>query len=648
MNSQHKHFYEFGGFRLDPKERRLQRNGQTLSLTPKAFDVLLLLVENEGHVLRKDEFLEKVWAGSYVEEKNLADNISLLRKVLGDNPKEPAFIETVSRLGYRFVADVQEVEEDGADVLLHERERGRFIVEDEHDAAPAGAELIEVTGRKSLPAPVKSRNRTALVVLTLALGIGVVLGALALWRNRQQGTAPVTRSIAVLPFKPLVAESADPALELGITDALISKLSNIRQVVVRPTNSVLKYTSEEQDLQAAGRELGVDVILDGRVQKAGDRIRLSVQLIRAADGVPMWAEKFDHEFKDIFTVQDAISARVADALALKLTGEEKKGLAKRYTDNVEAYQLYLKGHHHWGTFNRSELLTSINYYNEALKIDPNYALAYTGLANAYSVIGIYGPLPASEAMPKAREAVEKAIALDDELAEAHSALGGNKIFYERDWPGAEREFKRAMALNPNLTDPHSLYGYWLQAMGRADEAVAEIRRAKELAPTWFVPNRDYLWGLLMARRYDEAIEQSRQMARLEPADYFAYCVLGEAYTFQGRYEEAEAEFHRALVNVKERPVRLLAALGYLHAVTGKKDEASKLIAQLNERSESRPLIYIAQVYAGLGERDRAFATLDEAYKERYPMLWRVKVQPEFDSLRSDSRYAELMRKLNLE
>jgi TolB-like protein/DNA-binding winged helix-turn-helix (wHTH) protein/Flp pilus assembly protein TadD len=658
-------FYEFGPFRLEEKERRLLRDGEevTLSesgrterLTPKAFDLLLLLIKQSGQMVGRDELMERIWPGTFVEDNRLSDNISTLRKFLGDRPRDPQFIETIPKHGYRFLADVREVR--GETIAILDHTKTYVVIKDERetpsaDAPDANGYAMQHTFTPVLPPGGKSRRR--LNPLAIAAGC-VLLGALAvaiysaLKRKSEQpaGQALMARSIAVLPFKPLVSSSSDPALELGMTDALINKLTNIRQITVRPTSSVLKYTSDGQDLRAAGSELGVDVLLDGKVQKADDRIRLSVQLLRASDGTPFWADKFDEKFTDIFAVQDAISDRIASTLALQLTGEEKRGLAKRYTESVEAYQLYLKGHHHWRTFRRAEVQTSINYFNEALKKDPNYALAYSGLAFAFSVIGINGPLPAREAMSRSREAAQRALELDDNLAEAHIALGAVKVFYEWDWPGAEREFKRALELNPNYADAHNLYGYYLQAMGKGDAAVLEMKRAKELAPEWRVPNNDYLLALFSARRYDEAIEQSRQVTKLDQSNYFAYTILGQSLAQQGRYEEAAAEHERAVSLPAQQPTsRALTELGYFYAVTGKKGEALKIIERLKEKAEPKMPFDVAEVYAGLGDKDQAFAWLDRSVKERFAFTWKVVIMPQFDGLRSDPRYGALLRRMNL-
>jgi DNA-binding winged helix-turn-helix (wHTH) protein/TolB-like protein/Flp pilus assembly protein TadD len=647
------HCYEFGPFRLDAAEGQLLCAGREIPLTPKAFQLLQALVQNSGHVLDKDALIARVWADSFVEEKNLADNISILRKALGDDPKEPRYIKTVPRRGYRFVAEVREIVEDGQELLLRERERARFVIEEhdleeEHELSPAQARALEATPRESLPATNLLRRwiRPALVVVALALTTGLTLGAYTFWKNRRGGSAPLARSIAVLPFKPLLGGSADPALELGITDALITKLSNIRQVVVRPTNSVLKYSVEGQDLRVAGSELDVDMLLDGKVQRLGDRIRLSVQLVRASDGTPVWAEKFDEKFTDIFAVQDSISEKVASALALKLSGEERRGLSKRYTDNVEAYQLYLQGRYHWRKFKQDDLLTSINYFNAALKIDPNYALAYAGLANSYNVINIWGPLPAEEVLPKAREAAQKAVDLDPDLAPARVALGANKLF-AWDWDGARRELERAIELDPTM-DGYAPYGYYLHAMGRTEEALVQLRRVKALAPEWQIASNDVLWGLFYARHYDETIAESRQAIGLDPNEFGSYYLLGQAYAQKGRYSEAIASLEQGYeVASPDQKPRLLAERGYVSALTGDKAKAAEAIGRLKEKPIRLTPFLIAEIYAGLGDKDRTFVWLNKACDELVPFLWEVRVMPQFDSIRSDPRYAALLQRMNL-
>ena len=647
--------YEFGPFRLDTTEQQLWRDGEELPLTQKAFKLLMLLVENNGHVLDKNELIEKVWPDSFVEEGRLTDNISTLRKALGDDRKSPHYIKTVPGRGYRFVADVREVREEA--VALVERTRAHIIIEEEHASPLAEASnanehaFREKTIAPALPAASTARRGLHPAVIAFACVLGGVLAVATYFVLRSKTEqpavqAPLAKSIAVLPFKPLVAASADPALEMGMTDALISKLSNIRQITVRPTSSVMKYTREGLDMRAVGAELKVEMLLDGTVQRAGDRIRLSVQLVRVSDGTPMWADKFDKEFTDIFAVQDAIAEKVASALALQLTGEERQGLAKRYTDNAEAYQLYLKGRFHWRTFRMEDLFTSINYYNAALEKDSNYALAYAGMAKSYNVISLYNPHYSAEAVDRARAAAQKAVELDPDLAEAHVALGANKLF-AWEWDEARRELERALELDP-ATDAHTPYGYYLQAMGRPEEALTHLRRTAELAPEWQTARQDVLWGLLYARRYDETAAECLRAMSLDPNDFASYYMLGQTYAQTGRPAEAIAILERGFrVADEHRRQEMLAEIGYVYGVTGERGRAAEIIGRLRQVEDRYTNMLVARVRAGLGERDEAFRSLYAACDERCPFLWEVRVMPQFDSLRSDPRYADLLRRMNL-
>jgi DNA-binding winged helix-turn-helix (wHTH) protein/TolB-like protein/Flp pilus assembly protein TadD len=655
MSDSAQHLYEFGPFRLDAVEQQLWRDGVEIPLTPKAFGVLLLLLKHRGHALSKEDFMREVWANTIVEEKNLTDNISILRQALGDTAQEQRYIKTIPRRGYRFVADVREVTEDGnLDLLVHETSQSRIVIEEEVEPPP----VIDVSPAEFHPqaAPAQltgKRARPKWLIPFLILASGVLLGGIVIaarfWKRPVTPSGPAARTIAVLPFKPLVAEAGDPALELGMTDALITRLSNIRQITVRPTSSVLKYSTPGQDLKVAGQELGVDVLVDGKVQKAGDRVRLSVQLLRAGDGTPFWGESFDENFTNVFALQDRVSERVAAALSLQLTGEEKRGLSKRYTESAEAYQLYLKGRHHWMTFRRADLMASLNYYNEALKKDPTYALAYCGLSNAYQVIALYGPLPATEALPKAHEAAYKALALDDSLADAHASVGAVKIFYEHDWPGAARELKRARELDPNNMDVHELYGYYLQAMGRTDEAVAEFKAAMQMAPAWSVAANDLIEGYFDARQYDEAIRVSREIIRLEPDNSRANQVLGMALTQKGQFPEAIAALEHAVETGGEfGRAKALTQLGYTYAVAGRKADALRVIEELKKDPNAWLSFHLARIYVGLGDKEQAFAYLQKAADDRFGFLYDMRFLSQFDPLRGDPRFAALLRRINLE
>jgi DNA-binding winged helix-turn-helix (wHTH) protein/TolB-like protein/Tfp pilus assembly protein PilF len=657
-------YYEFGPFRLDTAERQLWRDDEEIPLTPKAYAVLNLLIRHSGRTLSKEDFMREVWADSFVEEKNLTDNISILRQALGDDAKNQKYIRTIPRRGYRFMADVREIKDGEIDFILHERSRAHIVVHEESAEPAANTSPEKQTSLREQPSggddlpEEKTRwwTRPFFIISICALVAALSFAGYLLLRNKtrvestQTSSSLSAKSIAVLPFKPLTAESRDEYLELGMADALITKLSNIRQITVRPTTSVMKYKGEGLNLRTIGSELGVDVLLDGRVQKVGDRIRLSVQLVRASDAAPVWGENFDENLTDVFALQDRVSQRVASALSLKLTGEEKKGLAKRYTDNVEAYQLYVQGRAQWSSFSPSGLMTSINYYRAALEKDSNYALAYAGIAGAYNVIGIYGPLTAREAGPKAREAAEKAIELDDQLSQAHLALGTEKLLYEWDWEGARRELMRAIELDPN-TDGHAPYAYYLEAMRRSDESLAELKRAKNLAPGWELANSDYAWHLFIERRYDEAIGFSEQELRLNPDSAAFYMVLGMVHAQQGKYDQAVSELRRGSGVARQRdanaPLFSEAELGVTYALMGRRQDALKQVALVQKSRISWAPFWAAEIYTALGEKDTAFAWLEKGYEARFPFLWEVRSYPQFDSLRDDPRYGDFLRRINL-
>jgi DNA-binding winged helix-turn-helix (wHTH) protein/TolB-like protein/tetratricopeptide (TPR) repeat protein len=650
MTTNSRPFYGFGPFRVDQSERLLLRGEDVVPLTPKAFEMLLVLLESSGRVLTKEELMKRVWPDSFVEEANLSHNIYKLREALGQGSNGEKYIETVPRRGYRFVAKVTEVQDGGTDLLVEEHSRAHIVIE-EDDTPPNGSEtkIAPAERRVALPAHVgrrSSANQPLLIAGCIAV-IGLILGLIYFLPRRGAhlvSGAPL-RSIAVLPFKPLVSSERNESLEIGMAETLITRLSSLNQIIVRPTSSVRKYTDLQQDSIGAGRELKVDSVLDGNIQKSGDQLRVTARLVRVSDGSTIWADKFDTKVADLFSVQDSISEKVVSALALTLTGEQKKGLSKRYTDNVAAYQLYLQGRYHWSTFRPADMVSSLNYYRAALDKDPKYALAYAGIAVSYSTIGIYGPLSAREAGAKSLEAARKAVELDDELAEAHVSLGVVKLLYDWDWEGARGELERGIQLDPNTTG-HTPYGYYLAMMGKWNESLAELERTSDMSPGWQPASNDVLWTLYASRRYAEAIDRCEQAIKLDPNNGGAHWVLGQLQTQKGMYKEATATLQQAL-KLDGADLRISADLGYVYALSGETDRAMAIISQMKGSPASLSYYLIAEVYTGLGNKDQAFAWLDKAYEERFPFLCDVRVTPQFDSLRSDPRYVTLVRRMNL-
>ena len=640
MSDTPKKVFEFGPFRLDCAERVLVRDGQPVPLTLKAFDVLTLLVEKNGHLVEKDELMNHVWAGSFVEEGNLKVTVSMLRKALEDNQLENRFIETVPRRGYRFVASVRELSTETSEIVVRERTTATITVGGDEKTAqsPHRPTLIEQK---------RSSRRRWQVGLAGAVVLGLAIAGVYIWRNRPAPSTEV-KSVAVLPFRPLVAENRDEALELGMADALITKLSNLKQIVVRPTSSILKYQDNQPDPLAIGREQKVDLLLEGKVQRSEDKIRVTVQLVRVADGLPVWAGKFDEKFTNIFSVQDSISRQVADALVSQLSGEQRQQLAKRYTDNVEAYNLYIKGRFFWNKFTPDGLEKAIDYYKQAIALDPNYALAYTGLSVAYNVQGAFGVVPPAQTWIDARRTAQRAVELDDTLAEAHSALGGVKLLYEWDWAAAEKELKRAIELNPNYAEAHELYGFYFWVVGDFGKAFAEIKRALELSPTSPILNLDLATMFYYQGKNDDAIATYRTVRELDPNMLGLLFIPAQAYERNRQYDRAIEECERA-ISAFGRDPGVLSALGYAYGNSGNREKAADIIRELETKWKARyfsPLI-IALAYAGAGNKDGAFVWLTKAFESRDPQLIWLTVEPQFESLHSDSRFQALVRQMGL-
>ncbi len=648
--------YEFGPFRLDPTEHTLLRGDQVVALTPKAFETLALLVQKSGHLVRKDELIESVWHDTVVEESNLNVIIHTLRKALGDDPRESKYIETVAKCGFRFVAEVRKAEEHEQTASAPTNGSGSVKVATQSSFAEQINAVHSATlSPSSLPRP---RDRRRLVVLVLSI-IAVVLTAtsISVWRSNRRPTtaaAPPTqvRSIAVLPFGVLSSEKGDEYLSLGLADALITSLSQTRQVIVRQTEAVAKYQNTGKDPLEAGREQGVDAVLEGQVQRIGDRVRVSARLVRTSDGTSLWADHFEEKFTNIFAVEDAVAEKVARTTVLAMNGAGEapttERLTKRYTENNEAYEAYLKGRYMWNKRTVDSLQKALGYFQQALRLDPNYSLAYVGLADTYTLLSFFTLAAPSDAFPKAKEAAEKALAIDPTLAEAYTALGQYKAYYEWDWNGAEVEFQKGIALNPNYPLLHHWRSLNLIAMGRMDEARAAMQRALELDPLLLVSNVnlgriDYYEG-----RYDQAIKQYQRALELDKDFMRTHLRMGLAYVQQGRYHEALTEYNKALEIAGDTP-QIRAHIAHVLAISGKRSEALIELAKLQERAKRQyvPPYDIALIYVGLGENDKAFAWLEKAYDDHSTEMIYFKVDPLLAPLHSDPRYQNLLRRMKL-
>ena len=643
MTKDSKHFYEFGPFRLDAAEQQLWRDGEEIALTPKAFGVLLTLIRNSGHAVSKEEFMREVWPDTIVEEKNLTDNISILRQLLGDSPQEQRFIKTVPRRGYRFVTDVREVTDGNHDLVVHETSQSRIVIQEEIEPN----DVID-------SAPVPRRWNPWVVFVAGALGLGVIIiGFYLLKRTTETKAAHSTamvKSIAVLPFKSLVTGNSDPALELGMTDALITRLSNIREVVVRPTSAVLKYHTVTQDALAAGREQGVDALLDGKVQKSGDRVRVTVQLIRVSDGVPLWGHEFDESLTNIFLVQDSISQQAVRALTLRLTSDEQKRITSRYTENVEAYQLYLQGRHFMEKRTIEDLRRSLSYFQQAIDLDAKFAPAYSGIAYSYHLLVFYNGLTPEEGYPLAKQNALKALEIDPALAEAYASLARIKEAYDNDAAAAGENYRRAIELNPNYASAHRQYSRYLLKIGRVGEAVAEARRAQEIDPLSLIANAILAEMSYYDRQYDQTLKYMRRVREIDAAFQTRYIgnYLYLTYMQKGMYEEAIIENARRLSDrAPEKEAETVAAFKGSYRASGVKGIWQKQIdvAQRNQQGDPDLVFFMAEAHTHLGEKDQAFIWLNRALDQKHPAMPPIRYDPDYETLHSDPRFEALLRRV---
>jgi len=654
MSTQEKQRYEFGPFRLDTEEDQLFRDGERVPLTHKAFEMLRVLVENSGHVVAKDDFLQKIWPDTFIEEGILTVNIANLRKALGEDRGAHRYIETVPRRGYRFVAPVREVRDENVG-LVKEGPSGIQVITEEKESKTQGHGDTETPGKAedhilgaSLRYLVSVSRLKALVAFMLLICLAVAL-SLVWIRTKPNPTSPLAvRSIAVLPFKPLAAERRDEAVELGMAETLITKLSSIRQVNVRPISSVRKYTGIDQDPIAAGRELQVDAVLDANLQWDGDgRIRVTARLWRVSDGSAIWTDKFDEQFATILMAQDVIAERVAAVLMPRLTGEEKRQLAKHYTDSAEANELYLRARLFSEQGSVVGYETGLKYFEQAIEKDPEYALAHAGLAVTYLNLGTRGLLPPEASwQKKAEAAARRAVELDDTLTEAHGALGFVML---HDWhfSTAEAEFKRALELDPSSMEACYRYSYFLRVVGRFDEAIAYAKRAREINPVSVISNTGLARALGDSGQHDKAIEQFKQALEIDPKFVPALAGLAGVYAAKGMYEEAIVETKKAIAvdNSAQRRGQL-TGLGRLYAQSGKKQEAEMVLGELKEHAKKEyiPSYNFALLYESLGDKAQALAWLEKAYGERDLALIELG-RKGFDSLRSDPRFVNLLRRI---
>jgi DNA-binding winged helix-turn-helix (wHTH) protein/TolB-like protein/tetratricopeptide (TPR) repeat protein len=622
MDADKRTVYEFGEFVLESGRRRLLRrdSGEPIALTAKAFDTLLHLIEHRGETLDKDTLLGAIWPGVVVEENSLTQSVSALRQVLGETRAENRYIATVPRKGYRFVGEVTE----------------RIAL-----AAPA------VTAKPAGPVGADSKRSPRLLWVSAAvLAVLVAIGTFLIQQGRDGHSAPpAIHIVAVLPFKPLLRTERDETLELGMTESMIASLGAHAGLTVRPLSSVRRYGSIEQDPLVAGRELHAESVLDGSLQHRGDRLRVSIRLLRVADGRQLWAHQFDGNVAGILGVQEEISAKVADTLSARSTAASGLSPALGGTKDSTAYLLYASGRYALARSTESSLVLGIGYFEKAIERDPQFALAYEGLADCYMVLGVFGMRAPAETLPRARDAVLKALQIEPRLAGAYGTLGHIKMQYDRDWAGAEADFARAIALNPSLSEPHLYWGVLLGMRGELDHGLEELRQAQQLEPLLTVAKTRVASLLYFAHRYDEAIAQIKESLALDDRPGIAHALLGRIYLHTGRYDLALAEFAK----IRGPTPGSFGDVGQALALSGRRAEALAELDRVIKLSTQRYVSAgdIASIYASLDDTENALVWLDRALQQRASTLGFLAQNPTFDKLHDDPRFAAIVDRVGL-
>jgi DNA-binding winged helix-turn-helix (wHTH) protein/TolB-like protein len=659
VSQEAKHCYYFGPFRLNAEERLLLRNSEAVSLPPKTLDLLLVLVENRGHLLEKGELMRRLWPDSFVEEANLSHHVFTLRKALSDGENGATYIETVPRRGYRFVADVKEGRDGRTDLISGTDSWSHAVPGKETEIS---SQLEPVRSEKSSASETSlSKNASWAtkrnIGLLALLFLGGLISGILLFKSgrdaRGRSDLERVRSIAVLPFRGIGLENTEEDLGLLMADAVITRLGSLDRIIVRPTYAIFEYQSRNQDPLAAGRELRVDAVLAGSTQRSGDRMRLTVQLIRTSDGTTLWTGKFDEKATDLFALQDSVAEAVARSLLHRLTNEQERQLARRYTDDIRAYSSCIKGSYF---LEQWEPKKAREYFEHAIEQDPGYALAYVGLGDVY--LHSFTELPATTRRSRGLELVSRGLSMDETLAEGHASLAMVKIFYDWDWPGAQRELERALQLNPNAPWTHLLYARYWQALGRLDRAVVEIKRAQELDP---LSVKFLLTGgeiYLGASQYDRAIQQFKMSLDLNqgyevPTHYLpiTYEWLVEAYERAGMDENALSARQKAFSLSGEK--ELLEALNDVYSRHGYREARrvvlEKKLRQLEVRSKREFVspIFLALAYGTLGYRDQTLKWLEKTCQERELAAFAINNRLEFAHLRTEPRFLALLKMMNM-
>ena len=635
--------YLLNGYSLAPDEQLLSHNGQPVHLPKRPFQVLLFLVENRERFVSRAELLDRFWDGKDVYDDALRKCVGAIRKALDEQPDHARFIETRWGVGYRYIGPLQEqiIPYETAITEIEKTRGVRIVVEEE--------EIQDAPQTVTAPRLNPPRQRAyvkviALALIVLAMGVALVTIMVSQRSRANDNSRTQIRSIAVLPLRNLTGNVAYDYLSDGLTESLITTLSEERDLTVISRGSAFSLKGKDLDPQEAGRLLKVAALLEGSLRQSGDKLRVNVRLVSTADGKVVWAtDSNDRQIGDLFAIQDDIARNLTAHLGLKPGDREQ--LARRRTGNVEAYQSYLKARYSLNQRTREGITRSIDYFQRAIELDPKYALAYAGLAEAYDKAYFFNELPPQETIAKEKAAATRALQLDDSLAEAHVAMA---TVYANTWDlaNAAREEERAIEIDPLNVEAHHNYAYRLIDLCKPDQAIAEIKRAQELDPLNMVMNIDVGEILLFARHTDEAISALRHAVEMDPARANAHWDLGNAYEANGMYAESVAE-HLEEFRLKGEAPETIGELRKAFESGGIKGFWRQRLAQLKARPGYLEPFVLVNIYLSLGDNDQVFAWLEKAYRDRNPNMVSLKSAPRHDVLRSDPRYDDLMRRVGL-
>jgi TolB-like protein/DNA-binding winged helix-turn-helix (wHTH) protein/Tfp pilus assembly protein PilF len=626
----------FGVFDVDLRTGELRKRGVPIRLQAQPFRVLQILLEHSGDVVTREELKRKLWpADTFGDfDHGLNKAINKIREALNDSAPNPRFVETVARRGYRFIADVTPA--DGPS----------------RSAEPVIAALPEAgdRSRELVESSAVPRQRPNSIGWMVAGGLLLlILATLFVWNSRRSKVkSPDIRSLAVLPLENLSSDVSQEYFADGMTDELITALGTISRLRVISRTSVMPYKHVRKALPQIARELKADAVVEGTVLRSGQQVRITAQLIRASADEHLWSHSYQGDVRDALQLQEKVARAIADGIRVTVSSEEQALLENAKLVNPAAYEAYLKGRYFWNKRTEQGFERAIDYFDQAIAKDPDYAQAYSGLADSYALLGDweYGVLAPKEAFPKAKAAATKALKSDNTLGEAHASLAFCLDLFDWDWRSAEREFKRAITLNNSYATAHQWYAWHLLVTGRNDEGLSELKKAEALDPLSLIISADIADALLIAHKYDQSIQQSRKTIEMDPSFAMAHYQLGQAFVQVHKYNEAILELQEAIELSRGNPL-CTSHLAYAYAVSGRRNEAIKILEDLkNESNRNRSnAADIALIYAGLNERDEAFTWLQKAYEQRFNPS--ILVRPAFDVLRSDPRFQDLLRRLGL-